>query len=114
MSNAGDFVIENGVLIEYRGDDTDIVIPDNVVGIGDEAFADCGDICSVVIPDGVTEIGEDAFAWCYELQSIVIPESVADIKWSTFKGCENVTIHAKQGSYAESYANENEFPFSAE
>lgn len=109
-----DFLIENGVLIEYTGDDTDVVIPDNVTVIGDEAFADNCDICSIVIPDSVTKIGEDAFAWCCELCKAVIPESVVNINWSSFKGCESLVIHAPKGSYAEGYALENEFAFAEE
>ncbi len=109
-----DFVIENGVLIEYTGDDTDIVIPDGVTEIGYEAFADNCDICSVTLPDGVTVIGEDSFAWCYGLCKVVIPDSVVNISWSSFKGCEDLVIHAPKGSYAEGYALENEFPFIAE
>ena len=54
---------------------TDIVIPDSVEGIGNNAFKDCSNLKSVVIPDSVTEIGESAFENCSNLESIVIPES---------------------------------------
>ena len=39
MSNANDFIIENGVLIKYVGPGGDVVIPDEVVEIGEGAFA---------------------------------------------------------------------------
>ena len=35
MSDLKDFVIENGVLKKYLGDDRNIVIPDSVVQLGD-------------------------------------------------------------------------------
>ena len=37
MSNKRDFVIENGVLKKYTGNDGDVVIPDSVTSIGDQA-----------------------------------------------------------------------------
>ena len=41
MSNANDFVIKNGCLKEYVGTSKDVVIPDGVTTIGDEAFSHC-------------------------------------------------------------------------
>ena len=38
MSNQNDFVIENGVLIKYTGDDTDVVVPEGVTIIGNNSF----------------------------------------------------------------------------
>ena len=39
-----DFVIENGVLKEYKGKGGDIVIPEGVTEIGKEAFYNCDTI----------------------------------------------------------------------
>ena len=39
MSNASDFIIENGVLIKYTGKDSAIVIPNGATEIGAEVFA---------------------------------------------------------------------------
>ena len=74
-----DFVIENGVLIEYQGSGGDVVIPDGVISIGDGAFAYCGSLKSVTIPDSVTSIGEWAFYNCNSLESVTIPDSVTNI-----------------------------------
>ena len=41
MSNTNDFLIENGILTEYRGNKKDVVIPDGVTSIGEEAFSYC-------------------------------------------------------------------------
>ena len=56
-----DFIIEDGVLKEYVGEESDVVIPDGVTAIGDEAFYGC-DMETVFIPDSVISIGEGAFA----------------------------------------------------
>ena len=40
MSNPNDFTIENNILIKYTGPGGDVVIPDGVTAIGDQAFWD--------------------------------------------------------------------------
>ena len=44
MSNPGDFIIENGVLKKYVGPGGDVVIPDGVTSIGEEAFRACSSL----------------------------------------------------------------------
>ena len=41
MNDINDFVIEDGVLIKYKGDSSDVVIPDSVTYIGEDAFWNC-------------------------------------------------------------------------
>lgn len=82
---------ENGVLIGYHGDGGDVVIPDGVTKIGDDAFAECQNLTSIVIPDGVTEIGYAAFAACINLENVEIPSSVEVIRTYAFTLCENLT-----------------------
>ena len=38
MSNASDFIIENGVLKKYVGPGGDVVIPEGVSSVGKKAF----------------------------------------------------------------------------
>ena len=57
-----DFEIESGVLKKYTGKGGDVVIPDGVSSIGNQAFFGCESLMSVTIPDGVTSIG--AWALC--------------------------------------------------
>ncbi len=66
-----DFKIEDGVVIEYLGHDTDIVIPDGVNTIGREAFQN-SDIESVIIPNSVTQIYANAFYSCHNLHTLTI------------------------------------------
>ena len=63
MSTAKDFLIKNGVLKKYKGDGGDVIVPEGVFAIGDNAFKDCEDLVSVVLPAGVTVIGDRAFAY---------------------------------------------------
>ena len=49
----------------------------------------------LVIPEGVTAIGNNAFKYCTSLTSVSIPSSVTEIGYNAFKNCaslENVTI----------------------
>ena len=85
MSDINDFVIEDGVLIKYKGDSSDVVIPDSVISIGDGAFWSCTGLTSIEIPSSVSSIGEDAFWGCND----------------------NLVIITSADSYAESYAKEN-------
>ena len=52
--NTGDFIIEDGHLVEYRGYDAKVVIPDNVTSISQFAFMGNKEIVDVTIPCGVT------------------------------------------------------------
>lgn len=60
--STSDFTInDSGVLTKYNGVGGDVVIPNGVTGIGDDAFSDSA-VTNVVIPDSVTYIGYSAFA----------------------------------------------------
>ncbi len=78
------------ILIGYVGDETDIVIPEEVTIIDQYAFV-LSDITSVVIPSGVTSIGSSAFGGCSGLTSIVIPDSVTSIGSYAFSSCSGLT-----------------------
>ena len=86
-----DFIITNEKLIKYRGNETNITIPDSVTSIGRSAFYCCTGLTSVTIPDSVTSIGDWAFYRCTGLTSITIPDSVKWIGWSAFSDCTGLT-----------------------
>ena len=90
MSNASDFVIENGVLEKYTGSGGDVVIPEGVTSIGDSVFDRCKNLKSIVIPNGVTSIDDEAFSNCSNLTSIVIPDGVTMLGRSAFSGCKKL------------------------
>ena len=91
MSNINGFVIENGVLKEYKGQGGDVVIPEGVTSINEGAFYKCSSLTSIVIPEGVTSIGDWAFNGCSSLTSVVIPKGVTSIGDSAFAGCSSLT-----------------------
>ena len=74
-----DFKIKKGVLVKYRGNDSNVVIPDSVTSIGDSAFEDCTSLQSITIPNSVIIINDYAFYCCTSLQSITIPSSATSI-----------------------------------
>lgn len=81
---------KNGVLTEYNGSDSVIIIPKDVTVIDDAAFRQNGHIERVVLHSGVTRIGKDAFTYCSHLKSINLPSSITKIGKSAFYGCENL------------------------
>ena len=70
---------------------TSVAIPNSVTNIGDSAFRGCGCLASVTIPDSVTNIGSNAFYFCSSLANVLIPEGVTSIGASAFGGCRTLT-----------------------
>lgn len=89
---------------------TSIAIPNGVTTIGEYTFNHCHSLTSINVPNSVTIIGRTAFAYCYSLTSINIPNSVTSIGNYAFEDCTNFIIYCEQGSYADTYAKENNIP----
>ena len=90
---------------------TSITIPDSVTSIGAAAFSFCEALTSITIPNSVTSIGEEAFGDCSSLESIVIPASVTEIGGGEETIPENTVIYGYAGSYAQTWAEENNREF---
>ena len=87
-----DFVIVgNGFLMNYKGEDESVVIPNSVKIIGDYAFTFCKNLSAVTISHSVKSIGNNAFYYCGALKSITIPDSVKSIGESAFLNCTGLT-----------------------
>jgi len=69
-----------------------IVIPNTVVEIGEEAF-EFTTAASITIPDSVKTIGEEAFHWCKLNSVLVIPSTVETIEESAFDGVRALEYH---------------------
>lgn len=81
--------IENGILTRYEGNSSDIVIPEGVVAIGNEAFRG-KDIVNVTIPESVTEIGGYSFSECRKLKKVTIKGVIDKINEYGFLYCEQL------------------------
>ena len=131
---ASDFVIENGVLVDYKGTDEWITIPSNVHTIGDRAFLSNETLSGVTIPGTVKTIGEAAFGFCDNLRSVniksgtktikqdafeycecmfefIAPKSITSIGNDAFYGCYDLLISCFSGSAMEKYAIDNDLDY---
>ena len=114
MSNANDFVIENGVLSDYIGPGGNVVIPEGVISINSgmftspfaknshihsitiplsmtnidsQAFKDCKNLKTVHMHEGIEHIGNYAFDNCQALSEINIPRGIKSIGYFAFNNC---------------------------
>lgn len=91
---------------------TDVTFKNNINYINQGTFANCTSLKNVTLSESINYIKEDAFSGCTSLSQIVIPESVKSIDKTAFNSCSpNFTIIAPKGSYAETYAIENNIKY---
>ena len=86
-----DFLIEDGVLKKYTGNNPEVIIPEGTKSIKGNVFKSAKRIVRVVMPDSVTTIGAHAFASCKELRSVRLSSSLKRIPNGLFHGCEKLT-----------------------
>lgn len=81
------FDIENNVLVEIRGDEEHIVIPDGMIRIEQGVFRD-SKMKEVEFPESLRAIERSAFCRCKELTSVTLPAGVEHIGTFAFSACE--------------------------
>lgn len=89
QSNEPKFNIVNGCLKSWTGNETVVVIPDNVTSIANYAFKNSS-IQHVIFGRNVTEIGMGAFENCGNLQKVELPKGLKIIENMAFYGCLNL------------------------
>ena len=93
----GNVIIPNSVTsIEeeaflYCKDITSVYVSNNVSTIGIRAFGGCSNLQTISIPNKVVSIGDYAFALCSKLESITLPNSVISVGTYAFRNCSRLT-----------------------
>lgn len=68
-----------------------LIIPNDIIQIGQNTFINCESITSVTISEGVTDIGISAFYGCNNITALTIANSVVSIKSGAFADCYSIT-----------------------
>ena len=84
MPENSSYVCLDDMIVKYNGNDENVIIPEGVVAIGNNAFAHNHDIKSVVFPDSLRYIGEMAFYGCKNLTDVRLNDGLAVIGGGAF------------------------------
>ena len=87
LNDDTDFIIEDGVLKLYQGNDANIVIPSDVTEIGSSAFRNNTSIKTVELNSNVEKISDCAFMGCTSLKSVALNNKLTTISYSSFNSC---------------------------
>ena len=84
--------IENTKLLAYKGNETEVSIPEGVTSIGEGAFSDCTSLKSVTIPKSVVRIRHDSFYGCGSLVNVTYGGTLA--QWCALDTVNDLMYHA--------------------
>ena len=114
-TNMTDFIIENNVLVEYRGKGGEIAVPDGVYVIGEGAFKNCETVTHVKLPKSTVEIRDEAFLDCSNLESVSFSAKNTDIGERAFRCCARLkNLIFFNGADMECFAPVFGFPYEEE
>lgn len=85
--NSNGYVVYNGILLSADNAQGDIIIPENINCIGDNAFFCNDNITSVAIHSKVRRIGKSSFFRCQNLKKVSMEEGIEVIGEQAFAGC---------------------------
>lgn len=96
-----DFVIKNGILLKYNGDDVSVVVPEGVtsIGYGDMSTYSSqtnanifgkSKMKSITLPTTLEYIGWNAFRNCDKLEEVIINSNIKNIGYNAFEGCTSL------------------------
>jgi hypothetical protein len=82
-----DGVEEIATFALYRCMATEIILPNSVVTIGQNAFYNCLNLKSINLPDNITILPNQCFFGCEALETVILPENLKTINTACFRGC---------------------------
>ncbi len=81
-----------------RDDFQEIVFPETIRTIGEQAFSNCHNLKILDLPNHLASMGEHAFSNC-GIRSTTIPGSLACIPQNAFSACKNLqTVTVEEGT----------------
>lgn len=84
-------IVSDGYLVDYWGDEKEIVLPSTIKTISTKAFEGNEDIISITIPNSVEVIEPRAFANCKNLQTVILDANIEVLEYKTFYNCKSLT-----------------------
>ena len=78
-------------LTAYNGSAKNIILPDGIKVIGEDAFFGNKQITAVAVPVGVETIEDGAFWMCLSLKNVVLPSTLRKIGENAFNSCVELT-----------------------
>lgn len=95
----------NALILNYLYFKGELVLPESLYSIGDNAFAYTGFNGVLTLPSGLVKIGSSAFRGCARLSGILeIPDNIISISPSAFGDCrqiEGLKLHKNMESIGE-------------
>ena len=90
IESTGNFDIVDGMIVYYRGKNSELRIPDTVKGIADHVFMNNTKIVSVSFGKGIETIGEEAFYGCNKLATVYFGDGLKRIGKDAFCDCRAI------------------------
>lgn len=87
-----DYLIDGDELVQYKGTDEIVTVPEGIVSIGASAFWNNTRVKEVILPNSLERLGGDCFYYCTNLEKVCIPKQVSIMGNNPFAGCPKLTL----------------------